>query len=460
MDNALFERTPVPKAYLKLAAPVVLSMVVGLIYNMVDTYFVARTGNTSLVAGVSLCAPVFSLMIGFGDIFGLGGSSVLSRLFGQKNYEDGRRISAFCFYAGLLFGCLVLVILLAFRGPILRLLGAGTGTMAHAKQYYTYLAIGAPLIILAFTPMNQLRTEGLANASMAGDVAGVVVNIILDPIFILTLRMGAAGAAIATVIGYLVSDVYYLVVYLKRSRQLSIKPREARVRGGEFLQILAIGIPASVTNVMQSISTMLTNRSLLVYGTDKVAAMGIVSKVISIVSMVLIGFAFGGQPLFGYNYGAGNHKRLKETLKFAYLAECGMALVLSAVMELLAPSLIRIFMNKDSIVSAGTQMIRIQLLSMVFVGVVLITTCAFQSFGKAGGAFILSICRQGVLFIAALLIGSKLFGYIGVLSAQAVADVLTAMIAFGLLFRFANKGKRGTIKARTADVPPAENEKK
>lgn len=209
--NALFEQMPVRKAFFKLALPVVLSMVVSLVYNMVDTYFIAKTGNAHLVAGVALGSPVFTLMIAVGDIFGLGGSSFISRLFGQKRDQDGKRLSVFCFYGALFTGVGITALLLLLRTPLLTVLGAQADTVQYARDYYTWIAVGAPFIILSFTPCNQLRTEGFANASMIGSILGAVVNIVLDPVLIFGCKLGAAGAAIATVIGYVFTDLYYVV---------------------------------------------------------------------------------------------------------------------------------------------------------------------------------------------------------------------------------------------------------
>lgn len=429
MENELFEKAPVPKAYFKFALPVVLSMVVSLIYNMMDTYFIARTGNTNLVAGVSLSAPVFTLMIALGDIFGLGGSSVISRLFGEKKDEDGKRLSVFCFYAAIVCGILVMAVLLLFREPILYLLGADAETFFYASGYYSYIVLGAPFIILSFTPSNMLRTEGLATASMTGNILGAVINMILDPIFISVLGLGAAGAAIATVIGNIFADIFYIWVLLKKSKRLSINPAGFHIHIVEVGHILAIGIPASITNLMQSIGIALTNRFLLPYGNDKVAAMGIVMKVNLIAALVLIGFAFGAQPLIGYNYGAKNHARLKEILRFCYGFECCTAAVLAGALSLAAPVMIGIFMRDAAIIEIGVPMLRMQQLGMVFMAVVLVTTCTFQSAGKAVGAFLLSVSRQGVLFAVVLLVASKAFAYQGVLMAQAVSDLLTAVMA-------------------------------
>ena len=194
--------------------------------------------------------------------------------------------------------------MLVFRQPILMLLGARADTMASATAYYRYLALGAPAIIFTLVPSNILRTEGLATAAMVGSVTGALVNIVLDPIFILLLGMGAGGAALATVLSNVVSAVLFMILLCKKSRNLSLHLRECSVYGTELREILLIGFPASITNLMQSFAMTLTNRFLLPYGTQQVAALGIALKVNMIVMLIMVGFAFGAQPLLGYNYGA------------------------------------------------------------------------------------------------------------------------------------------------------------
>lgn len=433
MQNELFESASVPKAYMKLALPVVLSMMVSLVYNMVDTYFIALTGKQELVAGVSLAAPIFTLMIAFGDIFGLGGSSLISRLFGEKREEEAKRASAFCLWAAIGFGIFVTIVLLVFRTPILKLLGTDAATFEYAGEYYTWIAVGAASIILGLVPSNILRTEGLATQAMAGSILGSIVNIILDPVFIFGLGQGAAGAAMATVIGNVIADVYYIYVMNKKAKRLSVSLKEIKIPGTMIRDILVIGIPASITNLMQSIMIMITNHYLIAYGTDKVAAMGIALKANMISAFILVGFAFGGQPLVGYNYGARNKKRLKEILRFAYLFEAGLALVFTILISVFAPAIIKIFMNQSDIITNGAMMLRFQQLGMVFMAVTLVSTCVCQSVGSATGAFVLSISRQGVLYAILLIVLNAIFGYTGIIATQACADVLTAVIAIGII---------------------------
>ena len=434
-QNEWFESAPIHKAYFKFSLPVVCGMLVSLIYNMADTWFIARTGNTNLVAGIALGAPVFVLMIALGDIFGLGGASVISRLFGQKKDEEGRKVSIFCFYSAIIVGVIVTILMMSFRQPILRLLGADQDTMVYASSYYTYIVLGAPFIILSFTPNNQLRTEGFSTQSMIGGVIGSVVNIILDPIFIFVFGWGAAGAAVATVFGYVCTDIYYAWILLHKTKKLSIHIKEFRVVSTELSQILAIGIPACVTNLMQSLGMTILNRFLIPYGNDSVAAMGIVTKTNMIATLVVIGFAFGAQPLIGYNYGAKNWNRLRKILKFCYGFECCIALALSGIMSLAAPWLLGMFIADEHIVALGVPMLRMLQIGMVFMAIVLVTTVIFQAAGKAWGAFFLSVSRQGVIFAVVIFMASRLFGYTGVLMSQPVADALTALLAVVLFVR-------------------------
>lgn len=427
-NNDLFEKVPISKAYFKLALPVVLSMVISLVYNMVDTFFVAQTQNTNLVAGVSLCAPIFTLMIALGDIFSIGGSSVISRLFGQKQDEEGKNVSDFCFYGAIVCGILVSLIMMIARKPILTILGTNQATLPYASQYYTYMALGATLIIVSLTPSNFMRTEGLATESMIGTITGSIINMILDPIFILYLNMGAGGAAIATIIGYFASDLVFIYLTLKKSKKLSISLKHTHITKNEVISIFTIGIPASITNLMSSFAMAMTNNYLVTYGNDKVAAIGIVLKINMIVLLVMIGFAFGAQPLLGYNYGAHNTKRLKEIIKFDLFVEITFAVITSIILALFTPSFIKIFMNDPSIIQTGTLMLRFLLLSSPCVGIILVFTTLFQSEGKALPALLLSIGRQGIVFAIFLLL-SNIFGYYGIISSQMIADIITAIIA-------------------------------
>ena len=431
--DSFFDTKHLYRGYFKMAVPVVLGLVVTLVYNLADTFFIARTNDTNLIAGVSLCAPVFTALMAFGNIYGQGGSSLISRLLGQQDREGVKRISSFCFYIALATGVVLAVLMTVLSRPLLTLLGADADTMPHAFEYYIVLAVCAPIMVLSFIHSSLVRCEGMSTESMIGTVLGAVVNIILDPILISVVGMGAMGAAVATVIGYFGSVLYFLWLLHQKSRCLSVNPALCRVRGGELRQILGVGVTAALSNLMQSLCVIVVNQFLLPYGNDKIAAMGIVLKINMIAQLVLTGFAFGGVPLFGYLYGAGQRAEMKRLVRLCLGFLCALSLVLTAALCLFASPLMGAFVQDAAMISTGAEMLRWQAASTVFAGIVLLLTVLFQAVGKVGPSFVLSISRQGVVFVAALLVCVKLFAYTGVLMGQAVADVVSALVALGLL---------------------------
>ncbi len=435
MQEHVFDTDRLVPTFFRQTLPVVLSSVVTVVYNLVDTYFIAQTQDELLVAGVSICAPVFIILMAFGNIFGHGAGSLISRLLGQDQKDRVAKISAFVFWLAILTGIVAAVPLLLFRRQALFVLGASERTFFHGESYYTILTASSPVILLSFIHSNLLRCEGRATVSMIGTVLGAVVNMILDPIFIMVLKLGAAGAAWATVMGYLASDLFLLVFVVRKSRYFSVDPRICRVNGHELFQILSVGVTVAVANVASSAATIFMNQFLLGFGDDKIAAMGIVSKVNMFALMILTGFSFGGMPLYGYLYGARKYDKLKSLLRFALLFVSALALVLSACIILLAPTLVHVFMDNEAIVRDGTVMLRWQVAGSVFAGVVMLLTCLFQGIGKAKPALALSLSRQGVLFIVVFLIMTAVAGYDGFLASQLIADFLSAALAV-LLYRF------------------------
>lgn len=429
MQRELFESISVPKAYLKLAIPVVFAMILSVVYNMVDAWFISLTGDADLVAGVSVCSPVFVLSIAIGDIWGLGGSSLMSRLLGEKKDREAGNVSAFCMGAAVASGILFMAMMLIFHAPILRLLGANEASYPHALSYFTWIAIGTPFIIFTMIPNNQLRTEGLAAWGMWAAIAGTVANIALDPLFIFTLGLGAGGAALATTLSNLLSCMLYVLIIWKKCHVISLNITRAFRTGRHVKEILRIGIPASVTNLANSLSMMLTNRALVPYGNVQIAAMGIAMRINMISQMTLIGFAFGGQPLFGYAYGSRNRERFQGTLRFAYLLEAGLGIVFAVILYSLAPLLLQSFIKDAKVIEAGTTMLRFMQISAILVGFSLVTTCVCQAVGNAFGALTLSLSRQGILFLIAIILLPMCFGFTGILLAQPVADLLTGVLS-------------------------------
>ena len=364
-----------------------------------------------------------------GNIFGQGGNSLIARLLGSGDWESAARVSAFCFYAAIAAGVVIAVPLLLFHRPMLALLGTSENTFAPARSYYMVIVSGAPLVILSFIHTNLIRSEGMSTLSMIGSVSGSILNIILDPIFISVLGWGAFGAALATVLGYALTDAVCLYFVLKKSRVLSVDIRKCRVRLNELSQICSIGFSAALTNIASSVCIIFMNRFLLPYGDDKIAALGIVMKVTMIVVLILVGFSFGGVPLFGFLYGAGERDKLRKLLRFCTAFLCGLAAAESLAVFLLARPLIGIFIDDPGIIADGALIMRRMVLGMVFAAVVLLYTCVFQATGKPVQALIMSLSRQGLLFLAVFLAVTAIWKYDGFLIAQPLSDALSAALA-------------------------------
>ncbi len=431
----IFETSSIPSAFFALTLPAVLGKIISLFYNIADTWFMASTDDAALVAAVSLCGPLISLIVAMGDLFGVGGSSVVSRLLGERKEDAARKVSAFCFYGAALAGIVAGVILWIFEDSILRVLGADVTTLHHAKEYYRYIAIGAPVLIAQVVPLNLLRTEAMAKESMFGSVLGSIVHLIVLPIFIFQMNMGAAGAGLATLLGNASTLLYYIFCINQKAQVITVSPKAFTLDKENSGKVIAIGIPASLNNLMASLGTAICNRYLLLYGSDKIAAMGIASKVSMISMMMIIGFTFSTGPLIGYTYGKKDVPKLKAILKFFYSFQIGMSTAVSAVLFLFAPTLVAFFMDDPGIITAGTQILRWSLAGMPFMAIVMVSTCVFQSTGHGKAAMTISLCRQGVVYLAVITVANMLFQYQGVIAAQCIADILSATIAGALLYR-------------------------
>lgn len=453
MENTIYDLKNPVRSYFRLSIPVVCGMIVTLIYNLADTYFVGKTGNMELVAGVSLCAPVFTILMAFGNIFGQGGNSLIARLFGEKKFKAIRGVSSFCFWISLFCGTLILAAGFLFSSGILQILGADLSTWSYAQSYLRWICLGAPLIVFSFVPNNLLRTEGLVMESMMGTITGSIVNIVLDPIFIFRLNMGAAGAAIATVLGYVFTDLYFVFILLKKTRYLTLSFGALHASGKEIIQIFGIGFSAALTNILQSLCIIFLNQSLLSYGTQAIAAMGIVQKVIMIVQLVLTGFAFGGAPLYGYLYGAQHLDILRKLIRFCLVWMCGLAAGLGLPLLLFPEAFLRIFIQIPDVLEAGRAMLVWQCAGLPGAAFVLFFNVLFQACGNMTASYLLALSRQGILFLAVLLIARTVLGYTGILASQAIADWLSFVLTV-ILYRFSFSESRAGASTDSVQSHP------
>jgi len=419
----------VSKAVAKMAIPSVISSLVTVVYNMADTFFVGQTGDALQVAAVSLTNPIFILFMAFANMFGMGGSAAASMALGQKNEKRVRQVSAFATYASLIVGVLFAVILLMFTGPILSLFGADAQTYEYARGYTVYVAVGAPFIIWSAAASFVVRAEGASREAMIGSMIGTIANIVLDPIFISGFGMGAAGAAIATTIGNLMASAYYLWYFLRRSKVMSLRPKDFTCREGILKGVCSTGLPTAIFSALMSVSTIVLNQILVAYGNDPVAAIGIVFKANMFITFLQMGLANGIQPLLGYSYGAGSMKRFQEVERFTKKC-CVIVGVAATVLFFVAREpIIRLFISDNDVVRYGVEMLVAYMVSGPFIGILFVNMNCMQSVEHALPATILSVMRQGVLLIPLLYLLEAVAGLDGVIYGQAITDYIAVILS-------------------------------
>lgn len=436
-NRKLFEDAPVGKAVAVMAVPTMISMLVVVIYNMADTFFIGQTGDPMQVAAVSLATPVFMVFMALGNLFGIGGSSAISRALGERKTDRARNISSFCCYGSLGLGIFMALVFLTGMNGILKLIGASENTVGYARNYLSYIAFGGPFIMFGTAFGNILRGEGASKESMIGNMIGTVTNIVLDPVMILVFRWGVAGAAIATVIGNMAASAYYLQYFLRKKSSLSIRFKDFRMGDRIAVSVASIGIPASLNNILMSCANIVLNHVLAGYGDTPVAAMGVAMKANMLVVLLQIGLCAGIQPLIGYNYGAGNKKRLMKVFWFTGACAVVMGTLLTVFMVIAREGIIQAFINDEAVIDYGIQMVIALQISGPVIGILFLCINVLQGMGKALPSLILTICRQGLIFIPLVFLLNGLFGLEGVIYAQPGADfvsiVLASLICMGIL---------------------------
>lgn len=428
-EHELMGKLKVSKAVAKMAVPSVISSLVTVVYNMADTFFVGQTGDPLQVAAVSLTNPIFILMMAFANMFGMGGSAVLSMALGAKDERRAKNASSFVTYASLIVGVVFALILIVFMDPILALFGANAETYEFARGYTFHIAYGAPFIIWSAAASFIVRAEGASREAMIGSMIGTIANIVLDPIFISVLGQGTAGAAIATTIGNVMASGYYLWYFLRKSRMLSISWRYFTVRGGILTKICSSGLPTAIFSALMSVSTIVLNQLLVVYGNDPVAAIGIVFKANMFITFLQMGLANGVQPLLGYNYGAGNMERFREVE--SYTKKCCLAagVIATVLYFVFREPIISLFISDSDVIAYGVQMLIAYMLSGPVIGILFVNMNCMQSVGHAFPATVLSVLRQGILLIPLLYLLRALFGLNGVILGQSVTDYIAVILS-------------------------------
>lgn len=399
----IFRDAPVPKAVLTNVIPSIVSMIMVLVYNLADTFFIGQTKNAYMVAAVSVATPAFLLFMAVGMLFGIGSTSLISRMLGEGKKEEAKHTSSFSFWTSLAVGIVSMVIIWIFNTPICRAIGASNDTIEYATQYLGIVALGIPFLIISNAFSNIIRSEGQATVAMMGMIIGNLINIVFDPIMILAFGWNVAGAAIATVLGNVFSAIFYIMHLVSKKSMLSIRLKDYSAKKKILIGVFSIGIPASLNSILMSASNIVINKFMMQHGDMAVAGLGVAMKVNMIAVMLLIGVGTGIQPLLGYCFGAGNKKRYLSVLKFSII----FALILSAIMTMIcyfgAAPLVTAFLEDEQAFQYGFAFSRIYILSGPILGVLFVFMNAIQSMGAAIPSLILSVSRQGIIYFPILI---------------------------------------------------------
>lgn len=426
----IFQNAPVPKAVIVNVIPSIISMIMILVYNLADTFFIGQTKDAYMVAAVSVATPAFLFFMAVGMLFGIGGTSLIARLLGEGREDKAKHVSSFCFWTGAIIGVVSCVVMVFAASPISRAIGASDDTIGYASQYLAIVAFGIPFLIISNMFSNIIRAEGNPKIAMTGMILGNMVNIVLDPIMILTLKWNVAGAAIATVLGNVVSSTFYITHLLSKKSMLSISPKKYQARNHVAMGVFAIGIPASLNSILLSVSNIFINSLMKEHGDMALAGLGVAMKVNMIVVMLLIGLGTGIQPLLGYCFGAGNRKRYVAVMKFSLLLAFGLSMVMTIICYFGAGPLVKAFLDNDDAYKYGFSFARILIYSGPILGLLFVFVNAIQSTGAAIPSLILSISRQGLLYLPILFILNGLFGTEKMLvMAQPITDYLATALA-------------------------------
>ncbi len=448
MDNnskvELFERMPLMRAITKLTVPTIISCLVMIIYNLADTYFVGMLNDPIQNSAVTLAAPVLLAFNAINNLFGTGGASMMSRAMGRKDFDTVSRSSAFSFYGAIFSGLLLAIGCTVFMNPLLNLLGSDSSTIEATRDYLIWTtSFGAIPSILNVVMANLVRSEGSSMHAGIGTITGCVLNIILDPIFIMPwgLNMGSAGAGLATMISNTVSCIYFLIlIYVRRkSTWVCIKPGMFSLNPYIVKGVFGVGFPASIQNLLNVTGMTVLNNFTSVYGPDAIAAMGISQKINMIPMYIALGLAQGIMPLISYNYASGNHKRMKDGFKTTAVMTTMFLSITVVLCCIFSGNILRAFIDNDAVVAYGTRFLRGLCLATPFLAMDFLVVGVFQAIGKGGHSLVFAILRKVVLEIPGLVILNMLFPLYGLTYAQAVAEVILSVLAVIIITRMFKK---------------------
>ena len=424
----LLGSTSIPKALLAMGIPTMIGMLVNAFYNLVDAYFVGGLGESQMGA-ISVVYPLGQVVVGLGLLFGNGAASYISRLLGRGDKENADKVASTALYSSVSVGAVIIIISMVFLHPILKLLGATDSILPFAATYASIYIVSCIFNVFNVTMNNIVTSEGAAKTTMCALLTGAVLNIALDPLFIYVFDLGVAGAAIATAISQVVSTCVYLTYIFRKKSVFHFRVKDCTYTKETMSEIFKIGIPTLVFQILTSVSISLINNAAGDYGDSAIAGMGVVTRLISMGSLSVFGFIKGFQPIAGYSYGAKKFDRLREAIKTSILWSTVFCVIFGVILALFPTAIVSQFTKGDAeMIRIGAASLRANGISIMLFGFYTVYSSLFLALGKGREGFILGACRQGICFIPVILLLPTVWGLNGIMYAQPIADVLSAVI--------------------------------
>lgn len=430
---------PVPKALLTLGLPTMIGMLINALYNLVDTYFVGGLG-TDQMGAVTVAFPLGQIVVGLGLLFGNGAAAYLSRLLGRRDKDTADKVASTALYSSILIGAIVIICSVIFLRPILKQTGALESVIPYALSYTRIYITFSIFNVFNVTMNNIVSSEGAAKTAMCALMAGAILNVVLDPVFIYLFDFGVAGAAIATAISQMVSTLIYLFYIFRKKSVFSFRIKDCCYSRKIMSEILKIGIPTLIFQLLTSMSISMINNAAKEYGGSALAAMGPVTKIMSMGTLVVFGFLKGFQPIAGFSYGAKKFRRLHEAIKTSIIWSTVFCVIFGLIAVLFSTQIISLFTKNDlDMIRTGSAALRVNGLSFILFGFYTVYSFLFLVMGKAKEGCILGACRQGICFVPVIWLLPRVWGLNGVLYAQPIADVLAALVTLFMALKLHRK---------------------
>ncbi|GAA0106482.1 MATE family efflux transporter [Paraclostridium sordellii] len=433
---------PIKKAIAHLSIPMMIGMSAGTIYNVINAYFIGLVHDTAMLSAITLGLPIFTVLMAFGNMFGVGGGTFITRLVAQNEVDRAKKVAGYTFYTSIIVGLLIAVFTCLLMNPIVKLLGADSNTLNYTTQYSTTLFIGGFAVILNFALEQIVRSEGASKESMYGMFVSVVVSIILDILFILVLDLHVYGAALSMVIANIASSIYYIWYLNVKSENLKGFLYHFKISIKDQIEIYKIGVSELIQCAFLIVTTLLLNNFAMEYGDSVVASFGIALRIAQLPEFFTMGIVLGVMPLIAYNFSNKNISRLKEGIKYSSIFIISIAIVFAGIVYMFRGQVIQAFSDDPSVLSIGVYILVAMLVSALFNGMTTLFMTIYQASGEGMATGIMAI-SQGCLYIPMVIVLHYYFGLHGLVWSITITEVITCLIGVILYIPYSKKTMKG-----------------